>query len=300
MPDIEQQGARVELPALALETAFLASGLPRAHRVEALDRVGAAVRARGVTPAFAAVIDGRPSMGIGRDELLRLARGAGKAATRDLPTAAARGVNAGATVSATLFLAHKAGIAVAATGGIGGVHPGGSDVSADLIELARTPIILVCSGAKAIMDLPATLERLETLGVIVAGYGTNEFPAFWTASSGLRTPLQVSSIAEVADIWKAARALGTAGALLLCVPPPEADALGLGESRVAIEKAEAELAEAQVEGPDVTPFLLDRIAQHTDGRSVKANLALLENNAAIGAELARELQKDAGAAQNPL
>lgn len=189
-------------------------------------------------------------------------------------------------MAATLALNRRAGIAVAATGGIGGVHPGGGDVSADLVELGRTPGVLVCSGAKAIVDMAATLERLETLGVTVAGWRTAELPAFWTAGSGLPLDLVLEGADEAADVWREARALDLPGALLVCAPPPAASALVPEKSAAAVERAAAEAAEAGIAGGDATTWLLARIAELTDGRSLRANLDLLESNVGIAATIA--------------
>lgn len=280
---------RLRPPALAVETAFLTTGLPEDAREEALERIAAATTARGVTPAFVGIVDGRPTVGLDRDELKLLAEHGGKASTRDLPAIIAHGGCAGATVSSTLFLAHRAGLRVAATGGIGGVHEDASDVSADLYELARTPVILTCAGAKAILDLRATLEMLESLGVSVAGYGTSELPAFWCRTSGLRLSARVDSPDEAVDLWRSARGLDVPGALLVCVPPPSADALSRDDADTAVRASIEELEREEVAGGDVTPFLLSRIAYHTEGRSVRTNISLLENNAAVGAAIAAAL-----------
>lgn len=294
MPEPGQPVVRVSPPAVAIETAFLTSGLPADRRQEAAARVTEAVRARGVAPAFIGVIDGRPTIGLEPDELQLLGESGLKLSKRDLAAAGARGQTGGATVSAAIFLARRGGLSVGATGGIGGVHRAASpvDVSADLFELAHTPIVLVCSGAKAILDLQATVELLETLGVTILGLRTDEFPAFWTASSGIRVGSSVEDVEEAARIWVHSRALGAEGALLLCVPPPEGLALPAADSEAAVSRSLAELDGSGVSGPAVTPFLLARIAHYTEGRSVEANLALLENNAAIAAELARSLQNN--------
>ncbi len=282
---------RTTAPAVALETAFLTRGLPDRVRLEAVERMSAAVSSQSIAPAFIGVVAGRPTVGLTREELELLASARAKLSTRDLPAAAAQRTNAGTTVAATIFLAHRAGLAVAATGGIGGVHPGasGPDVSADLLELARTAIILVCSGAKAITDMPATLERLETLGVTVVGFGTDQLPAFWSAESGLPLDLRVDSAEEIAALWREARALDLPGALLVCVPPPAGEALSRQESDDAVSRALADLAAEGIRGADVTPFLLARVAELTEGRSLRANLALLENNARVAASIVRAL-----------
>jgi pseudouridine-5'-phosphate glycosidase len=283
---------RVASPAVALETAFLTRGLPDELRLEAAGRISSAIRAHDIEPAFIGVVAGQPIAGLSALELELLAGQQSKLSTRDLAAAVARGQHGGTTVAATIFLAHRAGLTVAATGGIGGVHPGAGapDISADLLELARTPILLVCSGAKAITDIPATLERLETLGVTVAGFGTDQFPAFWSAESGLPLDLTVSSAEEAAEIWRAARALNAPGALLVCVPPPADLALSKQESDDAVSRALGDLEAAGIIGADVTPFLLARIGEYTGGRSLRANLGLLERNAGVAAEIARALE----------
>lgn len=273
---------------MALETAFLTSGLPDDVRLSTAGAMARAVREHGAEPAFVGVVAGEPKVGLDLAGLEQLARSGGKLSTRDLPVAMARGEDGGTTVAATLFLAHRGGVGVAATGGIGGVHPGGTrvDESADLIELSRTPVTLVCSGAKAILDLPATLERLETLGVTVVGYGTDELPAFWSAESGLRLPRRVADACEAAAVSWEARALGLPGAVLVCVPPPSEDALPAEESERAMARAIVEAGTLGIVGAALTPFLLSRIAEITDGRSLRANLALLTNNASVAAQIA--------------
>jgi pseudouridine-5'-phosphate glycosidase len=290
-PPIE---VRVSRPAVALETAFLTRGLPADVRLLAASRMATVVRAERVEPAFVGVLGGRAVAGLEEAELERLASSGRKLSTRDLAIAVARGEDGGTTVAATVFLAHGAGLPVVATGGIGGVHlgSGGLDVSADLEELARTPIVLVCSGAKAITDLAATMERLETLGVAVVGWRTRELPAFWSAESGIALEIAVESAEEVVAIRQAADRLGVVGAIVVAVPPPADAALPREESERAVAAAVAELSALGLAGPDVTPFLLARIAELTDGRSLRANLALLERNAAVAAEIARALARD--------
>ena len=279
------RGAR---PRVALETAFLTTGLPDDVRLSAAASMAKAVRERGAEPAFVGVLGGKPTVGIDVGALAELARSARKLSTRDLPVAAARGESGGTTVAATLFLAHREGVEVASTGGIGGVHPGGArfDESADLAELGRTPITLVCSGAKAILDLPATLERLDTLSVTVLGYGTDELPAFWSAETGLPLKDAVENAEEVATVVRKARALGLPGAILICVPPPTEAALSREESERAVAGALEEAEALGISGAALTPFLLGRVAEITVGRSLRANVALLENNAAVAAEIA--------------
>jgi pseudouridine-5'-phosphate glycosidase len=253
--------------------------------------MSAAARAHGADDAFAGVIAGQPIVGLEPGEIELLAQQNKKVSTRDLAPAAARGEHGGTTVAATIFLAARAGIDVAATGGIGGVHPtpAGQDVSADLLELARTPIVLVCSGAKAIVDLAATLERLETLAVAVVGFKTDEFPAFWSAESGLPVSHRVERPDEVAEIYRRARALGAPGALIVCVPPPSDVALKREEVDLAVSHALSDLAMEGLSGPGVTPYLLARIVDLTGGRSLQANLSLLQNNTAVAAMIARAI-----------
>ena len=291
----EGRGSR---PRVALETAFLTSGLPTEARLSTADSMAMAVRDHGADPAFVGLLAGEPVVGIDQRGLERLAESGGKLSTRDLPLAMVRGEDGGTTVAATLFLAHREGITVMATGGIGGVHPAGSpsgddtrafaprDESADLIELSRSPMTLVCSGAKAILDLPATLERLDTLGVTVVGYGTQELPAFWSAGSGLRLPDSVADANEAAAVARQARALGLHGAVLICVPPPAGTALPYNESERAVSRAMEEASALGIRGAALTPFLLGRLAEITEGRSLRANVALLENNAAVAADIA--------------
>jgi pseudouridine-5'-phosphate glycosidase len=277
--------------AVALETAFLTRGLPEDVRLEAARRMAAAVRAEGGEPAFTGVLGGRAIVGLDDREIERLAGSGRKLSTRDLAPALARGEDGGTTVAAMVFLAYRAGLAAAATGGIGGVHPGsgGWDVSADLEELARTPIVLACSGAKAITDIAATMERLETLGVAVVGWRTRELPAFWSAQSGIALDVAVETAGEVAAIRRAAAGLGAPGAILVVVPPPADAALSREESEAAVARAALDLASIEIAGPEVTPFLLSRVAELTDVRSLRANLALLEHNASVAAVIARAI-----------
>ena len=284
-------------PQVALETAFLTTGLPAEVALTTARAMADTVRERRAEPAYAGVIGGDAVVGLDDENLERLARSGRKIAARDLPVAMARGWDGGTTVSATLFLARSSRITVAATGGIGGVHPAGSgvdarDESADLVELSRSPLVLVCSGAKAILDLPATVERLETLGVTVVGYGTDELPAFWSARSGIPLPHRVEDAAEASGVARAARISGLPGAILVCVPPPVEVALSRGESEEAVTRAQEDAIRLGMVGAALTPFLLSRIAEITAGRSLAANRALLENNAAVAAGIAVALAEE--------
>jgi pseudouridylate synthase len=274
---------------VALEsTIFSNLGLPSPANAAALERCVQAIEAGGAVPAITAVLDGRPRVGLEPTEHERIVGPARKLAERDLAVAVAQRWDFGATtVSASVALAAAAGIAVFATGGIGGVHRGAEvtgDVSADLDAVAHHPVVTVCAGAKAFLDLPRTLEHLETAGVPVLGWRHDWFPAFYTRSSGLPVPHRVDSAKEVAEIL-ANRSRATTG-ILLTVPIPERDELAAAYLNEVIDRALSDAAGASVTGAAVTPFVLDRIAAATAGQSVPANLALAEHNAAVAAEIA--------------
>jgi pseudouridylate synthase len=278
-------------PIVALEsTIFSNLGLPAPANREALDRCVAAVESNGAVPAVTAVLDGVAWVGLPAGQEERILGAARKCAARELPIAMAQGWDVGATtVSASLALSAMVGISVFATGGIGGVHRGvelSADVSHDLYALAEYPVICVSAGAKAFLDLPRTLELLETLGVPVLGYQTDEFPAFWIRSSGLKVPARVESAEEIAAIFAASELLGTRPGALVVAPVPEADALEADIVLGAIEAAQADADAAGIRGAPVTPFILGRIADLTGAASIPANLALAENNAAIAARIA--------------
>ncbi len=280
---------------VALESALITHGLPRPFNLEVARRIEAVVAEEGAVPATIAVLDGAVRVGLSAAELERLAGEAQplKISLRDLPAALARGRSGGTTVAATTRLAHRAGIAVFATGGIGGVHRGhAEDVSADLPALASTPITVVCAGAKAILDLPRTLERLETLGVPVIGYGSDTFPAFTSRSSGLPVPLRADTPAEVAAMARARDALGLPAALLVCVPIPQEAELPWVETEAGIDAAVAAAEAEGISGRELTPFLLARLAEQTEGRSRAANEALLLNNARVAARIARAIAEE--------
>jgi pseudouridine-5'-phosphate glycosidase len=274
---------------VALEsTIFSELGLPSPANREALARCVHAVERGGAVPAVTAVLDGRARVGLDPSEHERITGPARKVAERDLAVALAQRWEFGATtVSASVALAAAAGISVFATGGIGGVHRGAAvtgDVSSDLDAIAHHPVVTVCAGAKAFLDLPRTLEHLETAGVPVLGWRNDWFPAFYTRSSGLPVPHRIESATEVAAVL--ARRSRAATGVLLAVPIPEADELDAATLDEAIERAMADAAAEGVTGPAVTPFVLARITQATSGRSVPANLALAEHNAAVAAEVA--------------
>jgi pseudouridine-5'-phosphate glycosidase len=279
-------------PIVALESSVIAQGLPIPANADALARMSGAVARVGAVPAVAAVVQGTPTFGLEGDAERRfLARdGVPKVAARDLAVAMARGTDGATTVAATLALMRVAGLDVFATGGIGGVHREPAyDESADLHELARTSAVVVCAGAKAILDLPGTLERLDSLGVLVVGYRTNELAGFFAAGTGLPVPHRMDTPAEIARAFRAQRALGRPGAILVCQPVPAAHALDRGVVEQAIAAALVEARHARVTGAAVTPFLLAAVERATGGRSLAANLALLEHNATLAAEIALAL-----------
>jgi pseudouridine-5'-phosphate glycosidase len=290
-------------PVVALESTLISHGLPYPQNLEVATALEAAVRAAGAVPATIGVAAGVPTVGLEAADLERFAtrpEAVRKLSRRDLAAAIAAGADGATTVAATMALAAAAGITVFATGGIGGVHRGAAhswDVSADLTELARTPTLVVCAGAKAILDLPATLEYLETLGVPVVGLATAEFPAFYSRSSGLPIPTRVETPADAARVWSAQRrhaAIAAPGGMLLCAPPPADVALDRQIVEAAIERALARAAAADVRGPAVTPFLLAAMAEETSGESIATNVALLRNNAHIAAHVAVALAQHTG------
>jgi pseudouridine-5'-phosphate glycosidase len=277
-------------PIVALESTLIAHGLPWPANLETAQAAEAAVRAEGGVPATIAIWQGRPVIGLDSGQIEKLARQADvrKASTRDLAASIVQGANAATTVAATMVLAQRAGLRIFATGGIGGVHPGTAsafDVSADLQELARTPVAVVCAGAKGILDLAATLEMLETMSVPVVGYQTDEFPAFLLQSSELPVSARVNSPQEAAALLKAHWGLGGAG-ILLAQPLPRETALEPEEFHKALVKAESQARAARVRGPALTPFLLARLAELTDGRTLRANQALIVANARLAARVA--------------
>jgi len=288
----------VTTPAVALESTVISHGLPYPRNLQLAQEMEAIIRSQGAIPHTVGIIAGELIAGLSPAQIEHLATAPNvrKVSRRDLPIVAARKEDGATTVAATMWIAAQwAGIEVFATGGIGGIHrhtgPGtSSDVSADLQELAQTPVIVVCAGAKAILDLPATLEYLETHGVTVIGYGTDDFPAFYSRSSGLPVDVRCDNPAEVAAIWRAKRTLGLPGGLLATVPVPVADEIPTAEIEPTIEQAVAEAAAKGLRSAQVTPFLLTRIAELTGERSLRANLALLRNNARVAAEIALALE----------
>ncbi|MEM7158657.1 MAG: pseudouridine-5'-phosphate glycosidase [Myxococcota bacterium] len=281
-------------PVVALESTIITHGMPWPANAQTAREVEATVRENGATPATIAIMDGRIRVGLSDDRLEALAKDedARKLSRRDLAVALASGWRGGTTVAATMLCAAKAGIAVFATGGIGGVHRGGQhslDVSADLTELARTPVAVVCAGCKAILDIPRTLEVLETHGVPVIGYGCDEVPAFYTRTSGCLAPLRLDTPEQVAAMmamqWNPQVGLG--GGILVTNPIPAADAMDQDEIDTAIEQALGEADARGIVGKDVTPFLLARVVELTGERSLASNIALVRNNARVAACIAK-------------
>ncbi len=281
-------------PIVALESAVITHGLPRPENLNLARNLEGKVLQNGATPATIALLDGKIKIGLSDEELHRLANldGTRKISLRDISIALAQNLSGGTTVAATLFAAEQAGIRVFATGGIGGVHRGAPfDVSADLPQLSKSQVLVVCAGAKSILDLPKTLEVLETQGVPVIGYQTDEFPAFYTRESGLPIDCRVDSPKEAAQIALKAWDAGLHSAVLLVVPPPAESAMDAGEMEKAIQQALEEAESQGVHGSATTPFLLSRVEQLTGGESLHANLALLKNNARVAARVAASMGK---------
>ena len=279
-------------PVVALESTVITHGLPQPQNLELARDMEQQVRDNDATPATVALLDGEIRIGLSDEELVRLSESDSvlKVSHRDFATAIVKKKNGGTTVAGTMFAAQLAGIKVFATGGIGGVHKESAfDISTDLRALAETPMIVVCAGAKAILDLPATLEYLETMGVPVVGYQTDEFPAFYSRESGLGVSVRLDSPKEIADFAQAHWKLGMQSAVLVTNPVPETQAISKLEMEPMILKASAEAVEQGIHGQALTPFLLGRISELTEGKSLRTNLALLLNNARLAALIAGEM-----------
>jgi len=278
-------------PVVALESTIITHGMPYPQNRDTALAVERAVLAGGGVPATIAVIEGQAKVGLGPDELETLAKHESvmKLSRADLAMAISRGVSGSTTVAATMILAHLAGIEVFATGGIGGVHRGAEhsfDISADLQELAKTPVTVVCAGAKAILDLPKTLESLETLGVPVLAYGQDNLPAFWSRDSGLAAPLRVDTVQEIVAFLNARRALSIIGGVLIGNPVPHTEEIPKDDMDRVISLAITEADATGVTGKELTPWLLGRIVSLTDGRSLQTNQQLIFNNTVLATELA--------------
>lgn len=289
---------------VALESTIITHGMPYPRNLETARMVEDDIRAAGAVPATIAVIEGQLHIGLDAATLTKLAQAkdVAKLSRADFAVAMATGQTGATTVAATMIAAELAGIEVFATGGIGGVHRGAEttfDISADLPELAQTPVTVVCAGAKAILDIPKTLEVLETQGVPVIAFGQDALPAFWSRDSGLRAPLRMDDPADIARAARVRGLLGLPGGQLVANPIPEADEIAAETLAPLIAQANAE-AEAQgITAKNVTPFLLGRILELTDGRSLEANIALVRNNARLAARIAKELTKLPKSAPNP-
>ena len=295
-PEVEQALADGK-PVVALESTIISHGMPYPKNVEMALLVEKTIRENGAVPATIAIIGGRLKAGLSHDEIEHLGkagRSVAKASRRDLPVLVARKADGATTVTTTMIIAHMAGIKIFATGGIGGVHRGAEvtmDISADLEELAQTPVMVVCAGAKSILDLGLTLEYLETKGVPVIGFGTEELPAFYTRKSGFSVDYRVDTPEELAAIFKAQRDLDYKGGMLVTNPIPEEFAMDKAVIDAAIEKALAEAKEQGIHGKETTPFLLAKVVELTGGDSLESNIKLVLNNAMVAAKTAACLAK---------
>ncbi len=292
-----QEALATGKPVVALESTIISHGMPYPKNVETALLVEQTIRDNGAVPATIAVIGGRLKAGLSRDEIEYLGktgRAVAKASRRDLPALVARGADGATTVTTTMMIAYMAGIKIFATGGIGGVHRGAEvtmDISADLEELAQTPVMVICAGAKSILDLGLTLEYLETKGVPVIGYGTQELPAFYTRKSGFGVDYRVDSPEELAAMFSAQRELGYKGGMLVTNPIPEEYSMDKAVIDAAIEEALAQCKAQGVHGKETTPFLLAKVVELTGGDSLESNIKLVLNNARLAARTAAELAK---------
>jgi pseudouridine-5'-phosphate glycosidase len=281
-------------PVVALESTLISHGFPYPENLEVAGEMEEIIRGCGVVPATIAIIRGKIKVGLTRGELEFMATSKDilKASRRDLAVIVAKGLNGATTVAATMLVAEKAGIRVFATGGIGGVHRGAEktfDISADLQELARTPVAVVCSGAKSILDLPLTEEYLETMGVPVIGFESEELPAFYCRESGLKVDYVVNDEKEAARIIRAMQDLGLGGGIIIANPVPEEYALSMEYMNEMIERAVKAAEKEEIKGKSLTPYLLNKIKELTGGKSLKANIELVKNNALVAAKIARAL-----------
>ena len=286
-----QDAIRCNGAVVALESTIISHGMPFPQNLETALQVENIVRQEGVVPATIAVIEGRIKVGLSKLELEQFSQGRKtvKVSSRDLPFALTQKLDGGTTVAATMICARMAGISVFVTGGIGGVHRGSEktmDISGDLMELSRTNVAVVCAGIKSILDIPRTLEYLETQGVPVIGYRTDDFPAFYTTTSGYSVQSRINSAEEIARCMKVKWELGLEGGLLIANPVLRGDSMSEAVIEKAITKSLKEASEKGVDGKSVTPFLLERVSQLTDGESLKTNIALICNNALLGAKIA--------------
>ncbi|MEQ5869021.1 pseudouridine-5'-phosphate glycosidase [Sagittula sp. NFXS13] len=290
-----QKAVDAQQPVVALESTIITHGMPYPQNVETARRVEAEIRAHGATPATIAILDGQIHVGLTEEQLETLAqsRHVAKLSRADLAACLATGGTGATTVSATMICAARAGVQVFATGGIGGVHQGAEnsfDISADLQELAQTPVTVVAAGAKAILDLPKTWEVLETLGVPVIAFGQDEMPAFWSRASGIKAPLRMDTAIDIARAHHLRGTLGIPGGQLIANPIPKEAEIPSSVIGPIIAQATADASKHGISGKNVTPYLLQRIFELTDGRSLDANVELVLNNARLAAAIARELR----------
>lgn len=289
-PEVEE-ALKKKRPVVALESTIISHGMPYPQNVETAQALEESIRRQGAVPATIAILNGRIKIGLSEAEIqfFGQSKEIQKASRRDIPAVLAKGLNAATTVAGTMICAEMASIPIFATGGVGGVHRGAEtsfDISADLQELGRSNVAVICAGAKAILDLPLTLEYLETLGVPVLGYQTEEFPAFYSRSSGLQVDYRVDSPEEAADILKAKWGSGLNGGVLVANPIPEEFSMQREKIDKAIEAALLEARRNGISGKELTPFLLDRIKEITGGESLSANIELVKNNALVAADIA--------------
>ncbi len=282
------------MPVVALESTIIAHGMPYPRNVETAIAVEDVIRAEGVMPATIAIINGRIKIGLTKEEIeyLGTADNVLKVSRRDFPLVIAKKMNGATTVAGTMIAAHMAGIKLFVTGGIGGVHRGAGesfDISADLEELKTTEVAVVCAGVKSILDIGATLEYLETSGVPVITYGTEEFPAFYSRKSGFKSECRLDDPKDIADLINAKAALGLRGGMLIACPIPQEDEIPYEKMDVVIKEALKECEEQGVKGKRITPFLLSKVKDLTEGSSLEANIKLVLNNARIGAKIARDI-----------
>lgn len=295
-PEVQQALAEGR-PVVALESTIISHGMPYPKNVETAMLVEQTIRETGAVPATIAILGGRLKAGLSAEEIEYLGksgRAVAKVSRRDLPMIVARGADGATTVTTTMIIAHMAGISVFATGGIGGVHRGAEttmDISADLEELAQTPVMVVCAGAKAILDLGLTLEYLETKGVPVIGYGTDELPAFYTRESGLGVDARADTPEELAEMFRAQRGMGLKTGMLVTNPIPAEYAMDKATIDTAIDQAMRELREQGIHGKETTPFLLARVVELTGGDSLESNIQLVLNNARLASKTAAALCK---------
>eukprot|EP00871_Galdieria_phlegrea_P005277 jgi/Galph1/5750/GphlegSOOS_G4358.1 len=279
-------------PIVALESTIISHGMPFPENVQTALQVEQVVRKHGAVPATIAIIQGQVHIGLKKEEIEYIGqkgKAVRKCSTRDLAFVLSEGLDGATTVAATMVLAHKVGIDFFVTGGIGGAHRGCEstfDISADLLELGKTPVNVICSGAKSVLDIPKTLEILETQGVTVITYGQETFPAFYCGSSGIRSPLRIDSLEKIAQVCSMSRALSLQSGIVIAVPIPEKDSMLSKKVQDAIEVALNEVEEKKIVGAAVTPFLLERVAERTAGDSLRLNIELILHNAAIGAQIA--------------